>query len=331
MQSMSPGSRPAASSARCDGDAARARTASGPARRSGARRSRSAGGSTRRSCPSASRDRRCVTTRVGHAHARARDPGSPHHRPPLRDRARDRAALAVALVPEHRARRARSGPRGRCRASAETATPPCRAAIARADARRQPVDLVEHEQLRRVRRARSPRAPRAPPRSGARSRARRRRRRGAAGRRRSSSSSVARNAATRSCGQVADEAHRVGDDHLALAREAQPARGGIERREHRVGDVHVGVGERAQQRALARVRVADDRQDRHVAPRAPLAPRLALRRAAARARARAARRGRARGGGRSRASSRRVRGRRCRPSGARARCRRAGRAAAAGT
>ena len=62
--------------------------------------------------------------------------------------------------------------------------------------------------------------------------------------------------------QVADEAHRVGDDHLALAREAQPPRGRVERREQLVLDEHVGVRERAQQRALAGVRVADDREHR---------------------------------------------------------------------
>ena len=76
--------------------------------------------------------------------------------------------------------------------------------------------------------------------------------------------------------QVADEAHRVGDDHLALAREAQPARGRVERREHPVGDQHGALGERAQQRALAGVGVADDREDRQLAPRAPAPPRLAL-------------------------------------------------------
>ena len=128
-----------------------------------------------------------------------------------------------------------------------------------------------------------------------------------------SSSSVARNAATRSGGQVADEAHRVGDDHLALAREAQPARRGIERREHlvrrRAPAVRVSARE---QRALAGVRVADDRERsaRRAARAARGGPRAGA--ASARARARGARCGRARGGGPSRASSRRARARRCR-------------------
>ena len=76
--------------------------------------------------------------------------------------------------------------------------------------------------------------------------------------------------------QVADEPDGVGDDDLALAREAQAARGGVEGREHLVGDVHLGAGERPQQGALARVGVADDGEDRHRAPPPPLPPVLAL-------------------------------------------------------
>ena len=72
--------------------------------------------------------------------------------------------------------------------------------------------------------------------------------------------------------QVADEAHRVGDDRLAVAREAQAPRRRIERREELVLDQRVGARERAQQRALAGVRVADDRQHRQAAPRAARAP-----------------------------------------------------------
>ena len=77
-------------------------------------------------------------------------------------------------------------------------------------------------------------------------------------------------------GQVADEAHRVGHDHLAFAREAQPPRRRIEGREHLVLHAHLGLGERSQERALAGVCVAYDRENGESAPLAPLAPRLTL-------------------------------------------------------
>ena len=79
-------------------------------------------------------------------------------------------------------------------------------------------------------------------------------------------------------GEVADEPDGVGDDDLALAREAQPARRGVEGREHLVGDVRLGAGQRPQQGALARVRIADDGQDGDGAAPPPLPPVPALRR-----------------------------------------------------
>ena len=91
-----------------------------------------------------------------------------------------------------------------------------------------------------------------------------------------SSSSVVRNAAVSSSREVADEADRVGDDDLALAREAQTARDRIQRREHLVCHVHVGLRQRLQQCALAGVGVADDREHRNVAPLASASAVLAL-------------------------------------------------------
>ena len=77
-------------------------------------------------------------------------------------------------------------------------------------------------------------------------------------------------------GQVADEAHRVGDDDFALARETQTARDRVEGREHLVFDVDVALGQGPQERALAGIRVADDREHRHRAPAAFAPPSLAL-------------------------------------------------------
>ena len=77
--------------------------------------------------------------------------------------------------------------------------------------------------------------------------------------------------------QVADEAHRVGDDHLAVAREAQPAARRIERREELVLGEHVRVGERVEERGLAGVGVADDGEHRQAAVVPLLAPELAAR------------------------------------------------------
>ena len=52
--------------------------------------------------------------------------------------------------------------------------------------------------------------------------------------------------------EVADEAHGVGHDHLAVAREAQPARGGVERREQLVLDVDLPARQRVEQRCSCR-------------------------------------------------------------------------------
>ena len=65
--------------------------------------------------------------------------------------------------------------------------------------------------------------------------------------------------------QVANESDRIRDDYLALAGEAEAARDGVQCGEHRVSDMHVGFGQRTQQRTLACVGVADDRQHWYVA------------------------------------------------------------------
>src|SRR5690606_29004571 len=69
--------------------------------------------------------------------------------------------------------------------------------------------------------------------------------------------------------QIADEADRVGDDDLALPREADAPRARVEGREELVLREHAGIRQRVQQRALAGVRVADDRHDRDAPARAP--------------------------------------------------------------
>src|SRR5262245_7975578 len=75
--------------------------------------------------------------------------------------------------------------------------------------------------------------------------------------------------------QVADEPHRVVDHDLALARQPQPTRRRIERREHPVLDEDLAFRQHVEERALPRVRVADERHDRHVPLAAPRAPLLA--------------------------------------------------------
>ena len=77
--------------------------------------------------------------------------------------------------------------------------------------------------------------------------------------------------------QVADEPHGVGNDDLALAREPQAPRSGVEGREHLVGDVHLGARQGPQHRAPARLRMADDGQNRDRAAPPSLPPFLALR------------------------------------------------------
>ena len=72
--------------------------------------------------------------------------------------------------------------------------------------------------------------------------------------------------------QVADEPHGVGNDDLALARESQAPRSGVEGREHLVGDVHLGARQGPQHRALARLRIADDGQNRDRAAPPSLPP-----------------------------------------------------------
>ncbi len=75
--------------------------------------------------------------------------------------------------------------------------------------------------------------------------------------------------------QTADEADGVGDEEApAVVRE--PSRGRVERLEQAVLDRDVGPGERVQQRRLADVRVAGERDGRRLGTRSLLAARLAL-------------------------------------------------------
>jgi hypothetical protein len=59
--------------------------------------------------------------------------------------------------------------------------------------------------------------------------------------------------------QLADEAHRVGEQHHLAVRAHELARGGVERGEEPVLHEHAGARERVEESALARVRVADER------------------------------------------------------------------------
>ena len=116
-------------------------------------------------------------------------------------------------------------------------------------------------------------------------------------------------------GELADEADGVGDQRDAALGAHHPPRRRVERGEQPILDEHLGTSERVEQRALARVGVADDRG----AELAPPLPRWVSRSRATRLelsleRARCAR---ARAGGRPRAGSRLVRGSRCRRPGAR--------------
>ena len=84
-------------------------------------------------------------------------------------------------------------------------------------------------------------------------------------------------AGSRPAGAGGDEPHGVRNGDLALAREPQAPRSRVEGREHLVGDVHLGARQGPQQRALARIRIADDGQNRDRAAPPPLPPVLALR------------------------------------------------------
>ena len=94
----------------------------------------------------------------------------------------------------------------------------------------------------------------------------------------SSSSSVARNALTSSCGSAVMKPTVSARRTLRPGRDVGAAQRRIERRERLVGDERAfalpGPGEPVEQRRLADVRVADERDERIAA--APAAPRLAL-------------------------------------------------------
>ena len=64
--------------------------------------------------------------------------------------------------------------------------------------------------------------------------------------------------------QVADEPHSVIDDHLLIVRQTQPPRCRIERGEHLFLSVNLALRECVEQRRLAGVRVADERNDRKI-------------------------------------------------------------------
>ncbi len=103
--------------------------------------------------------------------------------------------------------------------------------------------------------------------------------------------------------QAAHEADRVGEQHRLAARKVQAAGRRVERREQLVLDEHARVREPVEQRRLARVRVADERDSEQLAPAAGLALRRRASPRAARGRARASAPGAAAGAGRSRAAS----------------------------
>ena len=66
--------------------------------------------------------------------------------------------------------------------------------------------------------------------------------------------------------QIADEPDRVAQQHRPPAGQLPAARAGVERGEQRVLHEHVGAGQHVHQRALAGVRVADQRDGHQVAP-----------------------------------------------------------------
>ena len=78
--------------------------------------------------------------------------------------------------------------------------------------------------------------------------------------------------------ELADESHRVGEQHLAPIRAHHAARRGVERREQAVLDQHVRARERVEQRALSRVRIAHERGAELAAAPAALGLALAVHR-----------------------------------------------------
>ena len=117
--------------------------------------------------------------------------------------------------------------------------------------------------------------------------------------------------------QVAHEPDRVGEQREPRIRQLQPAHGRIERREQLIGGVRARAGQAIEQRRLAGVRVADQRDGRNLRALALAARRLALRDDFVEARVqRLDAAGRA-SGGRFPAAFRRDRAGRCRPSAAR--------------
>ena len=76
--------------------------------------------------------------------------------------------------------------------------------------------------------------------------------------------------------QVADETDGIGQRGLQAGRQVQPPHRRIECREQLVGGVGAGACQSVEQRRLAGVGVADERDGRHLGPLALLARRLAL-------------------------------------------------------
>ena len=62
--------------------------------------------------------------------------------------------------------------------------------------------------------------------------------------------------------QLANETDRVGEQHVLVGRQAQPARGGVERGEQFVFLQDFRAGEGVEQRGFAGVRIADNRGQR---------------------------------------------------------------------
>ena len=76
--------------------------------------------------------------------------------------------------------------------------------------------------------------------------------------------------------QLANETDGVGDHDLGIARQHDAAHGRIERREQLVGDVGICASQRVEQRGLAGVGVADERERRNRDIDALLPARFAL-------------------------------------------------------
>ena len=65
-------------------------------------------------------------------------------------------------------------------------------------------------------------------------------------------------------GQITNEADRIRNDDIAGTFDPQLARGGIERRKQLVGGINTGMGQCVEQRRLAGIGVAHQRNIEHI-------------------------------------------------------------------